>query len=76
MYLVGNHELFERRMLLLKTVRQFDRLIKGHIAIVVSMDQQHGRFPLRDVRIRRGSEAVSIACFHSALASYQCSGRA
>src|ERR1700733_8284528 len=43
-------------MLLFKTMRQFDLLIKGHIAIVVCMNQQHGRLPLGYVRIRRGGE--------------------
>ena len=53
MYLVGNHELFEGRVLLLQPVGQFDRLIEGHVAIVVSLNQENRRFPFCYVCIRR-----------------------
>src|ERR1700749_3965612 len=51
MNLVRDNELFQWSVLLLETVGQLNSLVKEHVAVVVSMDEQHRRCPLRDIGI-------------------------
>src|SRR5882757_291259 len=51
--LVGDDEFFIREIPRFEAAREIDGLLKRHIAVVVPLDQQHGRLPAVDVRVRR-----------------------
>src|SRR5205807_4510051 len=53
MDLVRKHELFELYSTFAKLARELDRLIERNVAIVVSVNQQHRRFPFVHRRDRR-----------------------
>src|ERR687884_1378615 len=44
-HLVGKDQLLELDVALAQPAHQLDGLIEGDVAVVVAVDQQHGRFP-------------------------------
>ena len=51
--LVRQHQLFEWQIPLLEPPREIDGLLKPHVAIVIALDQEHGRLPAVDRGIGR-----------------------